>query len=402
MTKTRLYFTLAVIYAALGVAGFYWTGRTGDPYWAPVLTLLVLHAMTSWKTVSESEMAVSILFGNILDDLKSGLHFVPYPMRMTKVSKNDIKVHFGTLEVSSKQNILNSADSISNFVVDGAVRIHFGEWTSAPELTDDERLLYRDDPLAQRLTVDPHLYFIFFVYDLKKLITEAGGLKEAIDRIIDSCTTALTDMAGKTIVAKATTMFDVFNQKMLEEVEHMVGDPSAPEFDSRGRKRGNSWGIDIDEIRVKSPGFPHAVNTALAERAASVSKAMGQARATVIDSEAKKTATINASEGEATATGNNAVAQADATIKTADAQAHKIKVEGDATAGARVALGKATGTKGAQLVARLEALKEGFGKGNTVILDANMGVMTDVLKGAAAIKAVNVATSTSPGTTPTP
>ena len=304
-------------------------------------------------------MAVRIFWGKILKPLKSGPHFVPWPQRITRVTKNAIKVDFGTLDHPSDLERASQADaSQSWFVMKEPVRINWGDIESSG-LSAEDCKQYENDPLSKRLTTDPHLYFIFRVFNLTNLIEEAGGLNEAMDRIKDTCITALSEEAGQTFVAKAIKEVGTLSDKIREEVEWLVGDPDAKRGDQEPNR---SWGVDVLEIRIKDLGTSHAVNTAVSTRSAKVAEAAGEATAAILKAEGEKTKLTKEGEGRAAAT----------------------TVEGTAVASAIKARAKAVSQPGGELIAKLDALETGLEHGRTVILPADLSILT----AATSVKAV--------------
>jgi regulator of protease activity HflC (stomatin/prohibitin superfamily) len=334
-------------------------------WWIVVLFIAICYIATILKIVSEKEMGIRILWGYIFPKpLKSGLHLIPWPMRITKVTKNAIKVDFGTLDVADTERANQANASQSWFIMQEPIRINWGDIQSSDNLSAEDRKQYENDPLAKRLTTDPHIYFIFKVLDLKNLVEVAGGLNEAMDRIKDTCITSLQEEAGKTFVAKAIKEIDSLSNKILKEVEWLVGDPDATE--RPGKTRNDSWGVDIKEVRVKDLGTSHAINIAISSRSAKVAEAAGDATATVL-----------------TADGD-----AYATKKNASANKFKSREEGKGVASAIQARAKAASEPGGDLVIKCDTLKEGLAHGKATILPLDLSILSAATSIKVAVDAV--------------
>lgn len=339
-------------------------------WWIVAIVAIICFAIASIKTVSEREMALWIILGYILMPFKSGPHFVPWPSRLEKAPKTSIKVDFGTLDKEEVERINMANASQSWYVFAEPMRINWGDIESSG-LSEIEMKQYENDPLAKRLTTDPHLYFIFKVHDLRKLVEVAGGLNEAMDRIRDTCFTALQEEAGKTFLAKAVKEIDQLSEKILREVEWLVGDPDATS--RAGRKPNESWGVDVKEVRIKALGTSHAVNTAVSSRSAKAAEAAGDAIATTLRAGAEEVRLTKEGKGRAAA-------------KTVEAEAEQVRLtkEGEGRAAAITARAKAVSEEGGELVVKLDALETGLEHGKTVILPADLSILT----AATSVKAV--------------
>ncbi|KKR70178.1 MAG: Band 7 protein [Candidatus Nomurabacteria bacterium GW2011_GWB1_40_7] len=346
-------------------------------WWVVASVVVICYFASSVKIVSEKEMGLSKIWGLILKSLKSGPHFIPWPMTMIKVTKNAIKVDFGTLDVADVERVNKANASQSWFVMTEPIRINWGDIESS-SLPKNQRKQYENDPLAKRVITDPHLYYILRVFNLQNLVEEAGGLIEAIDRIRDTCTTALQEFAGKTFLAKAITEVEQLSNDIRERVEDLVGDEQGQK---RAKEKGitlRSWGVDVMEVRIKAFGTSHAVNTAVSERSALVAKAAGEAISTELKAGAEEIRLTKEGKGLAAAITAKGAADASAiTIKGA-ADASAITAKGTAEASAISARAKAVTEPGGELILKTDTLKEGLAHGKTVVLPLDQSLLTTV------------------------
>lgn len=375
MSKAGLYTLLGIGYTVLFGVAVWGSLETGYYLWLLVVGLAAFHWIDAAKTVGENELVITDTFGVLSDHLDNGLNFVPFPVKIHRVTKNDIKVNFGTLDKATIDKGKNS-NSPSTHTMEEAIRITFGDARTVDPTTvglgtrEEVVQKYGDDLLAKSLTVDPHLYFVFAVHDLRKLKIKAGGVIEAIDRIKSACVSVMSDQAGKTFVMHAQASLRLFNESMYNEVEYITGDkqPSDPAY-SKGRPTMSDWGIDVKEVRVESLGIPHKTNTALAERSAEIAKAEGIASATIKQSRADREATENAAHGESLRI-----------RETGNAEADAIKSKGAATAQAIAKRAKAVQKPGGELILKTDAWAEVAKHGKVVIVPTDSSAMTELFK----------------------
>lgn len=341
--------------------------------WFAIFTVVCLcHLFTSFKVVNEQEIGTMVLLGWILGQLNSGPWFAPWPIRIRKITKNSVQVDFGTIEQADRDRAQRSADSDSWFVMEEPIRINWGDIKSTPGVTEDDLRKYANDPYAQRLTTDPHLYFRFRVSNFPSLIEKVGDLEEAVERIKDTCVTAMSEMAGKTYVAKAILEIDIISAEIFKKVEALVNDPNSPTY-----KKEDSWGIDVEEVRIKDLGTPKRTNEAVADRARDIALADGKATATRLEAAANRDKFTE-----------EAVGKANAVRSAADAEEHRLTRIGVGESSALKAVAEAASTEGGRLVLGAKALETVGKAGNTFVLPAEMGLLTEVLTGAAAVKKV--------------
>ena len=385
-----LIFFLA-IYTAATVTAWYFRANMGDiQWWALIIVLAFCHLfLGGFRVIGEQERAVLIFYGLILKEWKSGPHFALWPFyRVRRATKNSIQVDFGTLDEKNRgavERVERSEKSDSWFVMKEPVRINWGDMKSLG-LSEDEQKAYANDPYANTLTTDPHIFFRIKIFNLRYLIERVGGLDEAIERIKDTCVSSLTEEAGKTFVAKARKEMGRLSNKVREEVENLAGDEEAIKRAIVKEKAGEkveetseeisrrSWGIDVEDVRIKDIGAPHAANTSLAERAAAIAKADGEATATIRTAGANKIKLEETAEGEAIATERKAKAE-----KT------RLEKEGTGRANALKAVAKAVNQPGGELVVKTDTLRAVMtaSGGKIVVVPTDLSALTGALLGVA-------------------
>lgn len=381
MSKTLFYTLLGVVYGVLLAISLWGSQQTGYHLWLLVIAIAGYHAIDAPKTIEADELAVTDTFGHLSEHLPSGLHIVPYPVRLHRVTKNDIKVNFGTLDEAQRRAVQNSRDTgVSVRILEEAIRITFGNISAyEPEpgqiSKEEAKARYADNLLARDLTVDPHMYFTFKTHNLKTLIEVAGDLNKAIDRIKSTYVRVLSVKAGKTFPAYALSHMTEFMEAIFAELEFLVGDPDAPDTIGK-RKKGPSWGANVLEIGIESLGIPHKTNTALAERSALIAKAEGEA-----------VATVNKSRADREATENEALGASMRIREVGNAEADSIKVKGKATAQALANRAKAVQEPGGELILKTDAWSEVAKGGKVVIVPTDSSAMTELFKAQAVIDA---------------
>lgn len=362
-------------YTFITIFAWIMTEKGGIMWWAVALVMCACHFIGSIKIINEQEVGVRVLFGVILNgQLDSGPYFVPWPMRLRKGTKNSVQVDFGTLDQSQMDRAAQSEESPSWYLMTEPIRINWGDINSDPDTTPEEKEAYKHDPYAQRLTTDPHLYFRFKVYNLVNLIRTVGDIEEAIERIKDTCVTALSERAGKTFVARAVQEIDILSQEIFNRVQELVIDPQSEAF---RRNPQESWGIDIEDVRVKDLGTPRRTNIAVAERSKAVAEADGRATATRLDAAAERDKLIQEAEGRAQAKEREALAEKKRLTEVGEGQAAALKARAEVV-----------DSPGGKMILQAETLQRGLEAGRTVVLPANFGSLTDILTAVTAAKEV--------------
>ena len=371
--RTTVLVVMAGIHLSLITISVIFTKPDGIMWWALAITFALGHFGSSVKIILEQEMGVLIFLGRILSELRSGPVFAPWPYRIRRVTRNAIQVEFGTLDEKNVERSSRSESSDTWFIMKEPIRINWGDMRSykgIKPLTSEERMSFENDPYAQRLTTDPHLFFRIRVFNFKQLIQRVGGVEEAMEWIKDTCVSALQEEAGKTFVALAVTQTEELSAKIKKRVENLVRDPDA---DARGEGEGKSWGIDVEEVRIKDLGTPHRTNTSVADRAAEIAKADGEAIAAARRAEGEKKKRQTEAEGKAYAT-----------VQQAEADMQKAINEGEGRASAIAAITNASDSDTGRLILKIEALKEGLQYGKTVVMPLDQSILT----GAVSIKEV--------------
>ncbi len=391
-----VYVMFIAAHSSLLLIAIFIGGKKGGVWWWLIaLTITLCHGIASVRTMSEKEKGVIILFGRILEgEVESGLFLAPWPMRVERVSKTGIKIDFGTLDETERTKFEKSVPSSSWFILEEPMHTNWGDidsyigvevmgsdgTVSLVKLTPEERASYATDPLAKRMTTDPHVFFIMKVHNFKQLIEEVGGFQEAVERIRDVCISVLSEYAGKTFVAKALTEIGELNRRLKERVEELIGDPEGKErLIQKGLTPNPSWGIDVTDLIVKNLGVHHDTNKAMIKRTVDIAGADGDARATIRRSEGRRTELINEGQGAASA-------------KTAmnTAEADEISKKGVATAAALAARGRALDeSAGARAIIQTDAVIAGLQHGKAVFLPSGgiSDLVSAVVTGAAAYDA---------------
>lgn len=356
---------------------------------AIVATLAFCHmVIASITVVREQELAVLIFFGVILKRWDRGLHYALAPFYyVRKETRNSIQVDFGTVDEKDIDRVRRAKGSVSWLVMPEPVRIDWGSLQSLG--TPEEKELYANDPYANVINTNPHMYFRVRIVNLQELIEETGGLIEALERIKVTCIRALQEQAGKTFVAKARNELDQLSELIKERVEDLVGDPNAiKRATDRGETPPRSWGLDIEEAAIQDLGTPHETNKATAERGAAIAKADGEAIAIVRKAKAERAKIEEEAAGKARAT-----------ELAAEAEKKRLTLEGEGRAAAITAAAQAISSPGGELIVKTDTLKEVMtaSGGKIVVVPTELSSLTGVLAGATeAIEAMKDHKSTKP------
>lgn len=372
-----LYTITTTFYAVVMIIGLFLLDNTNIKWWTITFTIVVCHFVASIKVIGPRENGVMILLGRIigpskgLRHIKSGARFAPWPIQIIRITKNEIVSHFGTAgDEETRKKAEMSSDSQSWYVDTEPIRINFG----IPDATEAKEFLH--DPLAERLTVDPHMYVTIEIFDPATYVEKVGhSVEEGLERIKATATRAMQEMAGRTFVAKAVKNIGEMNTQLLTEIEELVGDPDAP----AGTAVRDSWGVNVVEAGIKSLGLPKTINIALRDLASIVPKAERISRATSITADGEEARLVKEGRGNASAL-----------LAKNEAEADGITKKGVATAAALAARGRALDeSAGARTIIQTDAVIAGLQHGKAVFLPSGgiSDLVSAVVTGAAAYDA---------------
>jgi regulator of protease activity HflC (stomatin/prohibitin superfamily) len=189
-------------------------------------------------------------------------------------------------------------------------------------------------------------------------------------------------------LAKAVKEVKDLSSALRTCVEILVADPQA--IQRQQAQVEDSWGVDIEEVRIKTLGTSHTVNRSIAKRASDIAEADGLA-----------TAAARKAEGERDRLRTEAEGTAEAMERIATAERTRLEQEGQGQAAALAARAEVLTTDGGRMIATIDAWKTGLENGNVVIVPTDMGGLAGmVMGGQALLKDVGKGSTTPPATKP--
>ncbi|MEK7650349.1 MAG: SPFH domain-containing protein [Patescibacteria group bacterium] len=316
--------------------------------------LVVCYTLASLRQVGEDEHAAKTFFGRPMQNVDSGLTFVPlFICRLVRFSTNlqtlvigSPREHPTERDSDGKIKTFDFVPSRGTLVSEEPLRITTASYTAAewkvdgnPLSEDDVKKRFpREDALAGRSTIDPQIIVTFIVLDACKFVKAVGSKIElAVAPIAQAARGTLQAFCGKRDLSFIIHQLEDEAQKqLLRDLEILVGDPDS--LDPNSKKEPLHWGVDIRGVRISDIGLSYKVNNALSEaRAAGARK-----ETTITDAEANKKKFELEGEGAAKAAFLLLQAQARGSAKMA----------------------KIMKTDEGKLAAQLQAMKEALSKGD--------------------------------------
>ena len=343
-TSAYILYAFLFLYALLVLIGYQNTETEGVGWGLIALVASICHLIASIKTVGEQEIGVLIFLGKILGPLNSGPVFAPFPVRIRVFPKNTIQLEFGTRKLDEEKK---AAERDVSIIYGEAFRVTFATVESA-DLPDEVKKKYINDPLARRLTFDPHVVIRFKIKDAVVFLLEIGDITEAVEQIREAAKGAVQAYAGKNTAAQMVENIDDVNTLLTKRVEILIGEKPTDTGEQLPW-----WGIDFKSASIISSGLPKRVNEAMADR-------------------------------------GKAAFAAESAVATAEGEQQKREKEGAGTAKARelLLLAEAIGTKAlaevvkteeGKLIIRLQALERAIRDGKVTILPADQSLLTAAL-----------------------
>jgi regulator of protease activity HflC (stomatin/prohibitin superfamily) len=321
--------------------------------------LIAIHIGLSVRRVGPREIGMKEFFGEIIQNLGSGLTFAPWGISsVVKSPKTLIHCYIGQEldrsgtpvkpRATATEVVLasNAPFRVTFASYDNAVWTIVGEdgktETEAPDAGKfSNEKTAKGDPLNHRLTTDPQVAVWFRIEDPKRFYQTVGDLEHGFALIEKAVVATLSEYCARRTPSFVLAHLANAVRAITKRVEALIGDPDIPNLE-KGVVR---WGIDLMEIRIPSLGIDYGINKAMVEaRKASYNKRAAE----------------ETGRGEAIALQANLEAQAAGTRARLEAEAAGLKAKTDA-------LNSETG----RLLARLEALVDAFKHGNVVVTSEN-------------------------------
>lgn len=227
------------------------------------LLATILYTAASLRIIGPSDIGVRLFFGRPIDQVGSGITFVPFVLCALGLFSNLMQ----QAELPSEpENIYDGGenDPDGKNIPDGKfppIRIVFG----GPK--NDKTT----DPYDHRMAVKVTPVIRYRIMDTVKFIRTIGSWKEARRQIEDAVIATLNEEFSQISPAEALRNLPAINEKL-------------------GGKNGTidqlvaGWGVELESLRVKPFGFSHKLNSAVA----AVPIATQEKKSTIIKAEAKK------------------------------------------------------------------------------------------------------------------
>jgi len=215
---------------------------------------LIAYTILSIRKIGPDEQAALLIFGRPWRNLKSGPAFVLWGICSTVIfttKRIQVVIPDDPILRDKYKNV--DKDNEEVFVV----RITTGGPTSL-ENRDSQ------DPLSQRLTVEPTFVFRFTIMSPMRFVQTIGDIDDAKRQISDTIVaTAQVEFAKKTPVLLIASIPEV-NTEVHRAAEILIGE----EAKKPGGVKHDPWGINLQDAYIETLGITRTVNIAIADRAA--------------------------------------------------------------------------------------------------------------------------------------
>lgn len=260
---------------AISNADWKWMGESWN-WGLELFLLLAVYTIASLKEVGPSDIGVRLFFGDPVDQVKSGLTFVPFGAITLAPFANETQ----QAELPAEPGLIYrgaESDPDGKNVPIGRyspIRIVFGK----PE---DPKTV---DPYDQRMVAEVTPVIRYKIVNAVAFLRTIKTWDNARLQIEDAVVAVLNEELSKVTPAKALTQLSG-TEGIYKRLEDAIDDLLY------------NWGIDLESISLKPFGYSHALNEAVLE----VPKAQREKEAQIIRAEGTKEATTLVGEGKGAA-----------------------------------------------------------------------------------------------------
>jgi len=223
-----------------------------------ILSLQMVYAVLSFKTVGAEEKAAVLFFGRPMSEVQSGLVFVPWLIcTLRKESRLTIQIQIpGEPEEIDKSGVDETGVAKGKVLPIRATTTSFDIVKDNPDFSGDPAL-NQNDPLSVRMTLEVTAQIRFKIKDIVKFIRNIGSTKEAKKQLRDTAEAVIkSEFAKRTpalIIAHWSEISDILKKKIGILVRD---DLNTPEDDE-------GWGVLIETAQLIDVDINKKVNEAL-------------------------------------------------------------------------------------------------------------------------------------------
>lgn len=395
LSKTGILIWCLIAYAVIVTTGFFLPNPLGLNWGIIASLICVGHFYWSFDQIDAGEHAIVLFLGRVIfyttnKIVEEGWILVPYPFfKIEKVTRGIIISEFGSpfTKRTGDDKIEEIKDDTGEFVDRQPFRPNFLGIRSISVMTPDqgrypEKLRIKEinldkmkelekDPLHGSITPDPKFVFTFQIRDMSYFYRNIPGgdvqekLANIAKMITDQCKTTISEIAGITTFGHFLANQEIVNGRLRFRIEILLGERSsfAEEGTEERRQEENNYtdlGVDLKSIRMKDPGLPLHVNTALSSFTAAGYR---------------RDEAIRLSEGERDAATNKGVGVANARRELlkaeADGKRQSLLAEAEGLLKLIEVSGKANGLE----VIRLKSLVDAMQNGNVTLLPTDLSAI---------------------------
>lgn len=255
-----------------------------------IISIQIVYLVLSFKTVGPEEKAALLLFGRPLYEVCSGLVFVPWLICvLRKESRLTIQIQIP----GEPEEVDKSGDDEKGVAVGKVLPIRATtgsyETVKAGPLFSGDPSLVADDPLSQRMTLEPSAQIRFKIKDIIKFIRTIGSVSQAKRQLRDTAEGVIKGEFAKRTPALIIAHWTEINAVLKTEIGKLVKDDTT----TPGRDEDEGWGVEIETAQMLDADISRKVNIALSQ----VTEAKILRVKTVTVAKAAKEAKLQEAEG---------------------------------------------------------------------------------------------------------
>lgn len=200
--------------------------------WA-VFFAQLLYFLLSFRIVGPTELGAKLLFGKPVQAVSSGLTFVP----------------LGIFSLAKETRLV-----IQEQYPDDPEKVWKGDQSQIPpgmvpplRVTHSQAEKPTDDPIHKRMTTEVSVVVRYKINNYILFLTTIGSIKEAKRQIRDTVVAKLREELAKRTPADTLAQWDNVNKLLKGAVDKLV----------------ESWGVDVDDVRMEEVDLGKTVNEGL-------------------------------------------------------------------------------------------------------------------------------------------
>lgn len=225
-----------------------------------IASLQMIYLVLSFRTVRADEKAVILLFERPLYEVNSGLVFIPWLICNLRIETSLVI----QIQIPGEPEEVDKSGDDEKGVASGKflpIRATTGSYESvkkSDEFKDDPALI-KDDPLNERMTLEPSAQIVLKIKDISKFIRNIGSVAMAKKLLRDTSEGVIQSEFAKRTPALIIAHRTEINKKIREQIRLLIKDDP----NTAGHDEG--WGAEIEAAQLLEIDISKKVNEALSQ-----------------------------------------------------------------------------------------------------------------------------------------